>query len=94
MIHVYVEIKKGVVLFIYSGVHAEGPFINKIKKGAHSEKYIQNEISMSLLQQCYGSLNRLKVITIAPELPGALEVIPDLVDLGVVVSIGILLTPS
>ena len=70
------------------GVHAEGPFINRVKKGAHSEAHIQDSVSYSVVQECYGSLANIRIITLAPELPGAMESIPDLVKSGVIVSLG------
>lgn len=69
-------------------MHAEGPFINQSKKGAHAEVHIQDSVSVSLLQDCYGSLGNLRIITLAPELPGAVDVIPCLVEKGIVVALG------
>lgn len=50
------------------GVHCEGPFINKNKKGAHREAFIQSEPSPDMLQRCYGSMDNVSIITLAPEL--------------------------
>ena len=72
----------------FTGVHAEGPFINRNKKGAHQEAHIQDNVSLSQLQSCYGTLDNIRIITLAPELPGAIEVIPNLVDRGIVVALG------
>lgn len=61
-----------------SGVHCEGPFISREKKGAHEEALIQSTISPELIQECYGSQNlmdNIRIITLAPELPGAIETI-------------------
>ena len=51
-----------------SGVHCEGPFINKMKKGAHHENLIQSNLSPQVLQQCYGNLDNVRIVTLAPEL--------------------------
>jgi len=54
----------------------EGPFITKTKKGCHCERHIRDTISKEKLLECYGkSLDGVKIITLAPELPGALETI-------------------
>ena len=59
-----------------SGVHCEGPFISCEKKGAHEEALIQSTVSPELIQECYGSqMDNVRIITLAPELTGALETI-------------------
>lgn len=68
------------------GLHLEGPFLNKQKKGAHNPTYLQlpnqNAIEDWTLEK------GVRLVTLAPELPGALEVIRALVEQGVVVSGG------
>ena len=70
------------------GIHLEGPFINPGKKGAHDAKFIQP--SAKNLIQVYGEENMpdVKLVTIAPEIPGAMEAIKKLKHDGVVTSIG------
>ena len=70
------------------GVHLEGPFINREKKGAHDANFIQR--SADNLVEVYGSDNmaEVKLVTIAPEIPGALAAIQKLTDSGIVASIG------
>ena len=71
------------------GVHLEGPFINPQKRGAHSEPLIITHISPSALQNCYHSLDNVRIVTLAPELPGALDAIQWLhMKRRVVVAIG------
>lgn len=71
------------------GVHLEGPFISPEKKGAHPLNYIQNlDQGFSKLESTYGRLDNTSVVTIAPELTGAKEVIRELSDRGIVVSVG------
>lgn len=71
------------------GVHCEGPFISREKRGAHREDSILDSLSPSALQQCYGSLDNIRIITLAPELPGAREAIRWLSkERGMVVSLG------
>jgi N-acetylglucosamine-6-phosphate deacetylase len=68
------------------GVHAEGPFLNPKKKGAHNQQYLRPPDTGAVTGWSPGTGMRL--VTIAPELPGALEVIKALSDRGVVVSTG------
>ena len=71
------------------GIHLEGPFIHPRKKGAHSEEFVHDRIAgMAALEDVYGPLDGVRVITLAPELPGALDVIEALAQRGVVVSMG------
>lgn len=68
------------------GAHLEGPFLSPARAGAHQED--------ALLAPDLGTLERLlgagpvSQVTLAPELPGALELIDALVAGGVVVSCG------
>ena len=58
------------------GLHLEGPFITKMKKGCHNEENLRNTVSKDELSKCYGeSLEGVKIITLAPELDGALDTI-------------------
>ncbi|XP_060661940.1 N-acetylglucosamine-6-phosphate deacetylase [Drosophila nasuta] len=71
------------------GVHVEGPFINPQKKGAHPENCIQTiDKGMATLREVYGSLKRIKIITLAPEQVRDPSVIRDLVEAGITVSLG------
>jgi N-acetylglucosamine-6-phosphate deacetylase len=56
------------------GVHVEGPFISKAKTGAQRAEFIQDP-SPAVVRQLLEYADVLKRVTIAPELPGALEAI-------------------
>ena len=56
------------------GVHVEGPFISKAKPGAQRAEFIQDP-SPAAVRQLLEHADVLKRVTIAPELPGALEAI-------------------
>ncbi|MGI6164126.1 MAG: N-acetylglucosamine-6-phosphate deacetylase [Bacillota bacterium] len=70
------------------GLHLEGPFLNPLKKGAMREEYLL-EPSVGLMSRWFelskGSLNH---VAIAPELPGAQEVISFLAGRKVAVAAG------
>jgi N-acetylglucosamine-6-phosphate deacetylase len=70
-----------------SGVHVEGPFISKTKAGAHRTEFIQDP-SPAAVQQFLECADVIKRITIAPELPGALQAIGNLRERGINVSGG------
>jgi N-acetylglucosamine-6-phosphate deacetylase len=57
------------------GINMEGPFFSKAKKGAQSEKYIIDP-SIGVFDRLFeASGSNIKLLDIAPELPGASELI-------------------
>lgn len=68
------------------GLHVEGPFLNREKKGAHNPDYLRPPALAGVAGWSPDSFIRL--VTLAPELPGALDVIDALATRGVVVSAG------
>ena len=70
-----------------AGVHVEGPFISKAKCGAQRAEFIQDP-SPDRVQQLLEHSDVIKRITIAPELPGALEAIKNFHTHGISVSGG------
>jgi N-acetylglucosamine-6-phosphate deacetylase len=70
------------------GVHYEGPFLNKARRGVHPTESIQLpsiELLERLLQAASGNA---RILTIAPELPGAVPCIEAARTAGVVVAMG------
>jgi len=72
------------------GFHLEGPYISPIKgfRGAHLEKYIKNPDWEEFQEIQKAANNGIKLITLAPELEGAIPFIQNCVKAGVVVSLG------
>jgi len=68
------------------GLHVEGPFINPAKKGTHSEKLIQDG-SLEIIKD-WTVDKGIKLVTLAPEQPNALQVVRELVSRGIIVSAG------
>jgi N-acetylglucosamine-6-phosphate deacetylase len=70
------------------GVHLEGPFLSYSKRGVHPPEYLQAP-SVELFDRFWqAARGTVRLITIAPELPGALELITHAASLGVRVSLG------
>lgn len=59
------------------GIHMEGPFIHPKNKGAQNEAYIQYPHSSLVKQWLTASDGLVKLISLAPELPGALDCIKE-----------------
>jgi len=70
------------------GCHLEGPYINPKKKGAQPEQFILPPDVDDLQRQVGGNLHAVKVMTLAPEMPGALEMIRFLTANGIIASLG------
>ena len=70
-----------------AGVHVEGPFISKAKAGAQCPEFIQDP-SPAAVRQLLEHADVLKRVTIAPELPEALEAIEAFRARGISVSGG------
>jgi N-acetylglucosamine-6-phosphate deacetylase len=68
------------------GVHLEGPYLNPTKRGAHDPSYLRPIDVEEMLDWADSAL--VRVVTLAPELPGALEAIRALRRKGIVVSVG------
>lgn len=70
------------------GVHLEGPFISHAKRGVHPVAEIQPP-SIELFDRMWeASRETILLMTIAPEIPGALDLIRHAVGKGVRISIG------
>lgn len=70
------------------GVHLEGPFLSPHKRGAHPERLLQRPSVQLLDRMWQAAEGQVRLMTIAPELPGAEETIARAVELGIRVSMG------
>lgn len=68
------------------GLHVEGPFLAPTRCGAHDESKLRHP-SPALVGE-WSPATGVTMVTLAPELPGALATIATLVSHGVVVSLG------
>jgi len=70
------------------GVHVEGPFLAPARRGAHDPDRLAHPDSASVDRLLEFAPDVVRKITIAPELPGAMEAITRFVDAGVKVAVG------
>lgn len=70
------------------GSHLEGPFLAPDRRGAHNLEFLREPDPSEVEQLIGAARGTLRQITLAPELPNALEAIDVLVEAGVVVAIG------
>jgi N-acetylglucosamine-6-phosphate deacetylase len=71
-----------------AGIHLEGPFISHIRRGVHPPAHLQRP-SLDLFDRFWqAARSHIRVMTIAPELEGAREVIAEAARRGICVSLG------
>jgi N-acetylglucosamine-6-phosphate deacetylase len=70
------------------GIHLEGPFLSHAKRGVHPPAHLQ-EPDIAVFDRMYEAAEgRVCLMTLAPELPGAVELAKHAVTRGVRVSMG------
>ncbi len=70
------------------GANAEGPFIDTVLRGAHAERHIAPPSAESFTEMCGGRECVIRLMTLAPEKPGAAEVIERALERGIRLSAG------
>jgi len=68
------------------GLHLEGPFLSPERPGVHDPTALRPPDSQAARE--WSAANGVRLVTLAPELPGALDLIRELVARDVVVSAG------
>jgi N-acetylglucosamine-6-phosphate deacetylase len=68
------------------GAHVEGPFLNPDSRGAHNASLFRHPSPKAL--EYLNPRQAIRVLTLAAEQPGGLEVVRTLSDTGIIVSIG------
>ncbi|XVU25079.1 N-acetylglucosamine-6-phosphate deacetylase [Actinoplanes sp. CA-054009] len=71
---------------VIAGLHYEGPYLSGVRCGAQNPAYLRDP-SIDELQELIKT-DAVRLVTIAPELPGALEAIAFLRDRGVAAAVG------
>ena len=70
------------------GIHFEGPFLSKERRGVHPTEFLQLPSAELLQRFLQAASGNARILTIAPELLGAMSCIDAARSLGMVVSIG------
>lgn len=71
-----------------AGIHLEGPYLSHARCGAHLPENLATPVWEDIDELLAIGEGAIVMITIAPELPGAIECIEKMVDSGVVAAIG------
>jgi N-acetylglucosamine-6-phosphate deacetylase len=70
------------------GIHLEGPFISHVKRGVHPPESLREPSPQALDRFWQASQGTIRMMTVAPELPGAVETIRYARSLGIHSSVG------
>lgn len=71
-----------------AGVHLEGPFLSAGHRGAHDPRHLQPPRPAALDRLLSAAPAALRMITLAPELPGGLDAVERVTGAGVVAAVG------
>ena len=70
------------------GIHYEGPFLNKVRRGVHPAEWIQLPSAELLQRFLRAAAGNARILTIAPELLGAIPCVKAAREAGLVVAMG------
>lgn len=73
---------------LLAGIHLEGPWLAPSKKGAHDLAALRRPDSTELNRVLSAARGTVRMVTLAPELPGAMDAIRRTVDEGAVAAVG------
>ncbi|GAA0989490.1 N-acetylglucosamine-6-phosphate deacetylase [Nocardiopsis tropica] len=71
-----------------AGIYLEGPFIARSKCGAHDPELLRDPDTVEFDRWLKAGRGHVRMVTVAPELPGALDLIGAAVSSGVVAAVG------
>lgn len=71
-----------------AGIHLEGPFIARSRCGAHDPDLLRDPDTAEFDRWLAAGRGHVRMITVAPELPGALDLIAAASSVGVVSAVG------
>lgn len=73
---------------VVDGLHLEGPWISEVRRGAHDPTVLRPPTTEELERLLALGRGTIRMVTLAPELPGALDAVRQIVDAGAVAAVG------
>lgn len=73
---------------VLAGIFYEGPFLSDARRGAHNPRLLRMPDIDEMKRLLTAGKDVVRMVTIAPELPGALDLIRSVVDAGVTAAVG------
>lgn len=73
---------------VIAGIHLEGPWLSAARCGAHDRHQLRHPDPAEIDALLTAGGGAIRMVTLAPELPGGLDAVRQFVDAGVVVAVG------
>ncbi|HEY3748984.1 MAG TPA: N-acetylglucosamine-6-phosphate deacetylase [Pseudonocardiaceae bacterium] len=73
---------------LFAGIHLEGPFISAARCGAHDPAFLRAPDRSSVDALLAAGQGTIRMVTLAPELDGAIDAVRRFTDAGVIVAVG------
>src|SRR5690606_39083104 len=73
---------------VLAGVHLEGPYLSPARRGAHHPAHLRRPSIPELDELLEAGAGAVRMVTLAPELPGAVDAVAWLVERRVVAAVG------
>lgn len=73
---------------VIAGIHLEGPWISPMRRGAHDPAHLRHPDPAEISRLLIAGRGAVRMVTLAPELPGGHDAIRQVVDAGAVAAIG------
>jgi N-acetylglucosamine-6-phosphate deacetylase len=71
-----------------AGIHLEGPFLNPSKRGSHHRDHLLAPDPRALRRLLAAGDGAVRVVTLAPELPGGMDLLREVVAAGAIAAVG------
>ncbi|WP_433305614.1 N-acetylglucosamine-6-phosphate deacetylase [Actinoplanes sp. CA-030573] len=71
-----------------AGIHLEGPFLNPAKRGSHHQEFLLAPDPAALRRLLDAGRGHIRVVTLAPELPGGMDLLGQVVEAGAIAAVG------
>ena len=73
---------------VLAGVHLEGPWLSPARRGAHDPRLLRHPAPADVAALLAAGDGTVRMVTLAPELPGSLAAVAELAAAGVTVAVG------
>lgn len=73
---------------LLAGIHLEGPFLSADRRGAHDPTLLTAPVPALVDRLLSAGRGTIRMVTLAPELPNALEAVRRFTDAGVIAAVG------
>lgn len=70
------------------GIHFEGPFLSSVRRGVHPKEWITPPSVATFRRFLQAANDTARILTLAPELPGALDLVEVAREAGLIVALG------